>query len=143
MDKKQDYPMRSLESGLLERPDANGGAAAAADDDDDDNLPASRFLPLRRHPRLAVASLGVGASLARLEKSPGLSILAYCLSSISMTVVNKYVVSGDFWNLNFFYLAVQVRHGLGSVDMRTKGLTDANVRPSSASLPSLPARTLA
>ena len=48
------------------------------------------------------------AGLAQLEKSPGLSIMSYCLSSISMTVVNKYVVSGTFWNLNFFYLAVQV-----------------------------------
>ncbi|KAL1836683.1 hypothetical protein VTJ49DRAFT_4793 [Mycothermus thermophilus] len=43
----------------------------------------------------------------KLDHSPGASILAYCLSSISMTVVNKYVVSGSSWNLNFFYLAVQ------------------------------------
>lgn len=47
-------------------------------------------------------------SLAVLENSPGLAILAYCFSSISMTVVNKYVVSGDEWNLYFFYLAIQV-----------------------------------
>lgn len=45
----------------------------------------------------------------KLDHSPGASILAYCLSSISMTVVNKYVVSGSSWNLNFFYLAIQVR----------------------------------
>ncbi|KAK3906342.1 GDP-mannose transporter [Staphylotrichum tortipilum] len=43
----------------------------------------------------------------KLDHNPGASILAYCLSSISMTVVNKYVVSGSSWNLNFFYLAVQ------------------------------------
>jgi GDP-mannose transporter len=49
-------------------------------------------------------------SLSKLENSPGLSILAYCLSSISMTVVNKYVVSGSSWNLSLFYLAVQVSH---------------------------------
>lgn len=49
------------------------------------------------------------SGLEQLEKSPPLSILAYCLSSISMTVVNKYVVSGSFWNLNFFYLTVQAR----------------------------------
>lgn len=48
------------------------------------------------------------AFLDKLNHSPGASILAYCLSSISMTVVNKYVVSGSEWNLNFFYLAVQV-----------------------------------
>ncbi|KAH8909601.1 GDP-mannose transporter [Coniochaeta sp. PMI_546] len=44
---------------------------------------------------------------AKIDNSPLVSIMAYCLSSISMTVVNKYVVSGTFWNLNFFYLAVQ------------------------------------
>jgi GDP-mannose transporter len=48
-------------------------------------------------------------SMSKIDNSPPLSILAYCLSSISMTVVNKYVVSGPEWNLNFFYLAVQVR----------------------------------
>lgn len=46
-------------------------------------------------------------SLHKIDNSPGLSILAYCFSSISMTVVNKYVVSGTYWNLNFFYLAIQ------------------------------------
>ncbi|KAG6001535.1 GDP-mannose transporter into the lumen of the Golgi [Claviceps maximensis] len=45
--------------------------------------------------------------LSKLDNNPLLSVLAYCLSSISMTVVNKYVVSGTFWNLNFFYLGVQ------------------------------------
>lgn len=45
----------------------------------------------------------------KIDNSPPASILCYCLSSISMTVVNKYVVSGSSWNLNFFYLAVQVR----------------------------------
>ncbi|KAG6025960.1 GDP-mannose transporter into the lumen of the Golgi [Claviceps citrina] len=50
---------------------------------------------------------GSGHSLSKLDNNPPLSILAYCLSSISMTVVNKYVVSGTFWNLNFFYLAIQ------------------------------------
>lgn len=45
---------------------------------------------------------------AKLQNNPSTSILAYCLSSISMTVVNKYCVSGKNWNLNLFYLAVQV-----------------------------------
>jgi GDP-mannose transporter len=49
----------------------------------------------------------VAALLDKVDHSPGISILAYCLSSISMTVVNKYVVSGSDWNLMFFYLAVQ------------------------------------
>lgn len=51
---------------------------------------------------------GAPAYFDQLNNSPGASILAYCLSSISMTVVNKYVVSGSSWNLNFLYLAVQV-----------------------------------
>lgn len=46
-------------------------------------------------------------SLAKVSNNPTVSIVAYCLSSISMTVVNKYVVSGSEWNLNFFYLAIQ------------------------------------
>jgi GDP-mannose transporter len=47
-------------------------------------------------------------SFSKLDNSPLLSVFAYCISSISMTVVNKYVVSGQGWNLNFLYLAVQV-----------------------------------
>jgi GDP-mannose transporter len=46
--------------------------------------------------------------LANITNSPPISILAYCLASISMTVTNKYCVSGADWNLNFFYLAIQV-----------------------------------
>jgi hypothetical protein len=56
--------------------------------------------------------------LSRLDNSPIISVLAYCLSSISMTIVNKYVVSGKGWNLSFFYLFIQVRsliYALGAV----------------------------
>ncbi|KAH8168461.1 GDP-mannose transporter [Sarocladium implicatum] len=49
----------------------------------------------------------VPPSTSRFENSPPVSIVAYCLASISMTVVNKYVVSGDEWNLHFLYLAIQ------------------------------------
>lgn len=52
---------------------------------------------------------GTAAYIDKIDHSPGASILAYCLASISMTVVNKFVVSGSYWNLNFFYLAIQVR----------------------------------
>lgn len=45
---------------------------------------------------------------AGLSNSPTASILGYCLASISMTVVNKYIVSGSEWNLMFLYLAIQV-----------------------------------
>lgn len=52
-------------------------------------------------------SAGAVPNMSKLDNSPLLSIVSYCFSSISMTVVNKYVVSGNFWNLNFFYLAIQ------------------------------------
>jgi len=51
---------------------------------------------------------GMPSPLANVTNNPGVSILAYCLASISMTVTNKYCVSGADWNLNFFYLAIQV-----------------------------------
>jgi len=40
---------------------------------------------------------------------PALPVLAYCGSSIMMTVMNKYVLSGLDFNLNFLLLMVQVR----------------------------------
>lgn len=55
-------------------------------------------------PRMAAPT---GFSLSKIDNSPGASVLGYCLASISMTVVNKYVVSGSSWNMNFLYLAIQ------------------------------------
>ncbi|KAF7557770.1 hypothetical protein G7Z17_g386 [Cylindrodendrum hubeiense] len=46
-------------------------------------------------------------TLAEVVDNGPVSVMAYCVSSISMTVVNKYVVSGDSWNLTFLYLAIQ------------------------------------
>ncbi|TVY81008.1 GDP-mannose transporter [Lachnellula suecica] len=46
-------------------------------------------------------------AISSITNSPPISIIAYCLASISMTVTNKYCVSGANWNLNFFYLAIQ------------------------------------
>ena len=66
---------------------------------------AARSPPSRSHVAQPVA---MTQSLTRLDNNPPLSVVAYCVASISMTIVNKYVVSGAFWNLNFFYLAVQV-----------------------------------
>jgi GDP-mannose transporter len=51
---------------------------------------------------------GSAGSLSKLDNNPAASILAYCLASISMTLINKYVVTGSSWNLHFFYLAIQV-----------------------------------
>ncbi|KAE8349794.1 GDP-mannose transporter [Aspergillus coremiiformis] len=42
-----------------------------------------------------------------LSNNPILPVLAYCGSSILMTVMNKYVLSGSDFNLNFFLLCVQ------------------------------------
>jgi len=53
------------------------------------------------------ASLLPPFSLATIDNNAPASVLAYCMASISMTVVNKYVVSGAEWNLTFFYLACQ------------------------------------
>jgi GDP-mannose transporter len=39
---------------------------------------------------------------------PALPVLAYCGASILMTVMNKYVLSGLDFNLNFLLLMVQV-----------------------------------
>ena len=61
-----------------------------------------------RSPRAASKSGGAISLPSNITNNPGLSILAYCLASISMTVINKYCVSGANWNLNFFYLAIQV-----------------------------------
>ncbi|EEH49793.1 GDP-mannose transporter [Paracoccidioides brasiliensis Pb18] len=46
-------------------------------------------------------------SRSSLAHSSTLPILCYCLSSILMTVTNKYVLSGISFNLNFFLLCVQ------------------------------------
>lgn len=45
--------------------------------------------------------------ITSIDNNRGASVLAYCLSSMSMTIVNKYVVSGSNWNMNLLYLAVQ------------------------------------
>lgn len=62
------------------------------------------------HAHRAVTAPGLHDQFAKVQNNPSVSIMAYCLSSISMTVVNKYCVSGKNWNLNLFYLAVQVRN---------------------------------
>lgn len=44
-----------------------------------------------------------------MANNPILPVLSYCVSSILMTVTNKFVLSGTGFNLNFFLLCVQVR----------------------------------
>ncbi|KAI0122650.1 UDP-galactose transporter [Daldinia grandis] len=88
--KNEDYAIRMPDSGL--RSPYDGGEK-------------DPFIPSR--PARAASQQQLSSQIAKIENNPTISILAYCLSSISMTVVNKYVVSGSEWNLNFFYLAVQ------------------------------------
>ncbi|KAF7558560.1 hypothetical protein G7046_g5594 [Stylonectria norvegica] len=59
------------------------------------------------HPSRPGASIVPAVLSTSLVNNAPLSVLAYCMSSISMTVVNKYVVSGTSWNLPFFYLCIQ------------------------------------
>ncbi|KAI1074076.1 UDP-galactose transporter [Whalleya microplaca] len=86
--KNEDYAIRMPES----------GARSPFGGERDSFLPPRSARP---------AQVQLSSQIAKIENNPGVSILAYCLSSISMTVVNKYVVSGSEWNLNFFYLGVQ------------------------------------
>ncbi|KAF2841501.1 golgi GDP-mannose transporter-like protein [Patellaria atrata CBS 101060] len=53
--------------------------------------------------RMATPQIGKHSTVS----SPIIPILAYCGSSILMTVTNKYVLAGRDFNLNFFLLAVQ------------------------------------
>lgn len=53
-----------------------------------------------------------------VSNNPAFPVLAYCGSSIMMTVMNKYVLSGLDFNLNFLLLCVQVCGGFCSLDPR-------------------------
>ncbi|KAK9386893.1 hypothetical protein V1515DRAFT_603311 [Lipomyces mesembrius] len=55
----------------------------------------------------AMAGGGPKSLVSNLSNSPVLSIFSYCGASILMTVTNKYVLSGYYFNLNFFLLMVQ------------------------------------
>ena len=66
-----------------------------------------RISPLQR-PASAGRNGGLPLPVSQITNNPAISIAAYCLASISMTVINKYCVSGAKWNMNFFFLAFQV-----------------------------------
>lgn len=85
-------------------------AQGAAREADDSQAEKERFIPgpsTQSFSGQASNNFGLGNSFSKLDNSPGISVMAYCLASISMTVVNKYVVSGAEWNLTFLYLAIQ------------------------------------
>jgi len=69
-----------------------------------------------------------------LISSASLSIACYCIASIVMTVVNKYVVSGRNFSMNFLLLCIQstvcvmcvlVVKNLGIISFRNFGTSDA------------------
>ena len=66
--------------------------------------------PLRYTPPAAPSS--------GLANHPALPVVSYCASSILMTVTNKYVLSNDGFNLNFFLLTVQVKYPKSSIALR-------------------------
>jgi GDP-mannose transporter len=78
-------------------------------DIDQDTSEREAFL---QKPAAPAAEENTGGLISQLENHSAAAVLAYCFSSISMTVVNKYVVSGSSWNLNFLYLAIQVCNSL-------------------------------
>ncbi|CAG8711063.1 15100_t:CDS:1, partial [Acaulospora morrowiae] len=45
--------------------------------------------------------------ISKLTGTGSLSILTYCGASILMTVTNKYVLSGYYFNMNFLLLCIQ------------------------------------
>lgn len=68
-------------------------------------------------------------SSGSLANNPILPVLAYCGSSILMTVMNKYVLSGLDFNLNFFLLCVQVRCFLDRSERGCNSDASANCEP--------------
>lgn len=68
------------------------------------NGDAGRFAPKQQHQ----AGASLKASWASIEENGTVAVLAYCFASTSMTLVNKFVVSGNSWNLHLLYLAIQV-----------------------------------
>lgn len=76
--------------------------------DEKDDYPG-RPNPLRNYSPHSPTAAASGSTLKSIENNPAVAIVAYCVASISMTIVNKYLVSGSNWNMSFLYLAIQVQ----------------------------------
>jgi GDP-mannose transporter len=78
--------------------------------DDDFSIKMPEVNRLSPPPKATPSSRAAGLPIpvSQITNNPAVSIAAYCLASISMTVINKYCVSGVNWNMNFFFLAFQV-----------------------------------
>jgi len=51
--------------------------------------------------------VGPGSKIDRLSSNPVLPVFSYCAASILMTVINKFVVSGRHFSMNFLLLTIQ------------------------------------
>ncbi|EFP90080.1 GDP-mannose transporter into the lumen of the Golgi [Puccinia graminis f. sp. tritici] len=51
--------------------------------------------------------VGPGSKIDRLSNNPVLPVFSYCAASILMTVINKFVVSGRHFSMNFLLLTIQ------------------------------------
>jgi GDP-mannose transporter len=60
--------------------------------------------------RVSISVNKVAIPVLQITHNPKVAILAYCVASISMTITNKYCVSGEDWNMNLFLLGFQVSH---------------------------------
>jgi hypothetical protein len=58
--------------------------------------------------RVSISVNKVAIPVLQITHNPKVAILAYCVASISMTITNKYCVSGEDWNMNLFLLGFQV-----------------------------------
>jgi len=72
---------------------------------DYESPPAS---PMSSRTPMMPAPSGPAMPSGAIASNPIIPVLSYCVSSIMMTVTNKFVLSGTGFNLNFFLLCVQV-----------------------------------
>ncbi|MBW0479922.1 hypothetical protein O181_019637 [Austropuccinia psidii MF-1] len=59
--------------------------------------------------------VGPGSRVDRMANNPALPVFCYCAASILMTVVNKFVVSGHHFTMNFLLLTIQSTVCVGCV----------------------------
>lgn len=77
---------------------------------------------------MSLPSAGGSEGLSSIVNNGPVSILAYCASSILMTVTNKFVVGGYQFNMNFVLLLVQSAVCVATLAI-LKALGYANYRP--------------
>ncbi|POW06982.1 hypothetical protein PSHT_10146, partial [Puccinia striiformis] len=59
--------------------------------------------------------VGPGSKIDRISSNPVLPVFSYCAASILMTVINKFVVSGRHFSMNFLLLTIQSSVCVGCV----------------------------